>query len=135
MPDITIKEKINSFEILRERSPFCNLSLANNTISWDECHTSKLYPYAYILYEDSSLQKFDELMRKFDIEGKGSRDFKNRIKNPIFKDDANELNQYNTIESALSELLIADFLSRDEEIADLQAWNGDEIKIDIKSED
>ncbi|MDO8580402.1 MAG: hypothetical protein Q7S13_02880, partial [Candidatus Omnitrophota bacterium] len=128
-----MKIKNNNFEILRKQSPFCNLSLGNNTINWDRCHTRNFYPYAYILNEDHSLQKLDQLIETFEIEERGSKDFKERIKDGILKTDITELNQYNAMESALSELLIADFLSGNEKILDLEAWKENGLGFDIKS--
>lgn len=134
----SIKQKINIFEAKRKQSIFCKISLNDNEISWEKCISQNCFPYAFILNEDGNLEKIDNLIKKFEIEKRGSQDFKNRLKDKMSGDIAVDLNSYNAIESALIELLVADFLSSNERIVDLAAWGCDDPqnnRPDIKSQD
>ncbi|MDD5424389.1 MAG: hypothetical protein PHR74_03815 [Candidatus Omnitrophica bacterium] len=115
---------------IRPTSHLCKLSLNNKSIPWDRYDSSSRYPFAFVAYYfPNKLAKIDSVLNKFDIEKKGTKDFKNRLKDKSLSRNTNEegLSQSNAILSTLIELFVADYLNgvKYEEIVDLSAWNVD----------
>ncbi|MBD3379529.1 MAG: hypothetical protein GF408_03595 [Candidatus Omnitrophica bacterium] len=125
-----LKFKINEFEALRGESPFCQISIGCDSIDWDRCCKENSFPWGFILKEDRMLEKIDQLITRFEIEKKGTTDFKARLKD-VGGD--NNLNKLNAEIAVISELLVADYLSsKGEGIQNLAAWEGS-LEADIKS--
>lgn len=130
-----MREIIKRFEEeIRPNSPLCKLSLGKTSIQWDNLNCNSIYPFAFIAYQDDNLNKIDAILKEFEIENKGTADFKSRFEDKYFikNMEAKELKYLNALLSPITELVVADYLSKDgEEIVGLSACS--ECPSDIKS--
>lgn len=125
-----IENSINHFELIRDKSLFCRISLGDTKIDWGRCKQINFLPFSYVLFFYNDLKKIDDLFEKFNIREHLSCQFINQLKDSIYSD---ELQKYNAIQGAISELLVADYFSINEQVVGLEARGEAPVDLETKN--
>lgn len=127
--EIEDNDRVDQFKQYKDQSVACRLLL--NGI--DKREDGSL---AFSAYKANCLNRLDDIFQRFNIEKRGSLDFKERLKERhlLEVDSQEKFKRYKACESAVVELLVAEwFHGQGEKIVRLGAWE-DSTGVDIVSE-
>lgn len=130
-----LEKTIERFKTERSNSLLCRLLNHQDIVSINR-NNETLYSTAFLAYYDGIVQKLDSILLHFNIEQRGSTDFKNRLReNWLNESDKKKMRkQVNQVKAALIELIVAHHLDiNGEEVLNLSAWDID-CPADIKTQ-